>query len=110
MESFLLMSNARSGSTFLQSSLSALGAIGDFEFSLRPYSTPRTNQKFLSLGVEDMAAEIHRLLGVEYSICGSKFVLPPYDYLSADDIAQLLRASKRISKPIHLVRHYWDLL
>ena len=108
--SFLLMSNARAGSSYLQSSLSALGALGDFEFSLRPYNAPMPHQRFLSLGIDDIATEIRNSASVEHSICGSKLTLPLYDYLSSEEIAQLVRSCENISRPIHLVRHYWDLL
>jgi hypothetical protein len=108
--SFLLMSNARAGSSYLQSSLSALGAIGDFEFALRPYNPPMPHQRFMSLGVDDVASEIHTLASAEHSVYGSKLTLPIYDYLSEKEINQLYHSCKNIHRPIHLVRHYWDLL
>ena len=104
------MSNARAGSSYLQSSLSALGAIGDFEFSLRPYNLPMPHQRFLSLGIDDIASEISNSTGVEHLIYGSKLTLPIYDYLSQEEINQILHSCKNIQHPIHLVRHYWDLL
>lgn len=107
---FLIMSNARAGSSYFQSSLSALGAVGDFEFSLRPFSPPRPHQRFLSAGIEDVASEIRSAFGANHVACGSKLTLPIYEYLTQDDIEQLARSCRNISRPIHLVRDYWELL
>jgi hypothetical protein len=107
---FLIMSNARAGSSYLQSSLSALGAIGDFEFSLRPYNSPMPHQRFISLGIDDIASEARNSTSLEHAVYGSKLTLPIYDFLSQKDVNQILYSCKNIHQPIHLVRHYWDLL
>jgi hypothetical protein len=107
---FLLMSNARSGSSYLQSTLSTLGVVGDFEFSLRPYNTPMPHQQFLSLGIDDIASKIRNSIKSEYKMIGSKLTLPIYDYLSDEEVSILFQSCRNIAYPIHLVRHYWDVL
>ncbi|MDO8788021.1 MAG: hypothetical protein Q7J42_08110 [Sulfuritalea sp.] len=107
---FLIMSNARSGSSYFQSSLSAMGAVGDFEFALRPYGTPMPHQKFICHGILDVATELQKHFEPEVPIFGSKLTIPIYDFLSDEEIKTIVKSCRNISRPIHLVRHYWDLL
>lgn len=108
---YLIMSNARAGSSHFQATLSAIGAKSDFEYALKPYGPPASHQRFLSHGIDDMARDISGK--VDWGGCktfGSKLTLPIYDFLADEEVAGIVHAARHVRKPMHLVRHYGDLL
>ncbi|MDO8788020.1 MAG: hypothetical protein Q7J42_08105 [Sulfuritalea sp.] len=116
-ELFLLLSNARSGSTYVATTLSSVGARCNFEYSLKSYSpVPVNGNLHLLSGITDIYISIYVLTTTELEPgvilpFGAKLTLPIYDYLPETSVRLIEYACHSVSlKRIHLVRDYWDLL
>jgi len=108
---FLALSNARSGSTYLQSLISAIEGVScDYEYSLKAYSdNPSPNRRIIRHGISNIHSDIIQHLPAS-SCVGSKLVLPLYEFLSDEEVLEINSSIPVEIKIIHLTRNYWDLL
>lgn len=107
---FLIAGNARSGSTWLETSLGDLpGVFTDLEFVWRPSFAPQ----FVHYVIEDEGASFRRALlelSPDARVIGSKFVADPHRLYPIGREHELLDALDADIRVIHLTRSYFDML
>lgn len=102
---FLIVSNMRSGSTWLQGMLGSLPSVfSDYEFKWRP-TYPASPVHWVINGPECNIARALDSMAPEASIVGSKLVLDPV-HLSIQEFADLSKTLASDIRIIHLSRNY----
>lgn len=107
---FIVLANARSGTTYLQSLIASLpGVATDFEYAWKPYGTRLELHRFISDGMPDVFEDIRKLFPTA-AIAGSKFVLPILEYHSDEVVEEIVSSFSGEGSTIHLIREHWDIL
>ncbi|GIX46861.1 MAG: hypothetical protein KatS3mg131_1072 [Candidatus Tectimicrobiota bacterium] len=107
---FLCVSNVRTGSTWVETSLAALPDVhADYEIKWRPAYPPRP----LHLVIPDATwrcREQLRQLSATAPVVGSKLVLDPYAMLSRSEIEALLATIEPDIRIVFLTRDYFSII
>lgn len=107
---FMVLANARSGTTYLQSLLSSLpGVATDYEYGWKSYGATMELHRIISDGIPDVFSDI-RSFFPDIECCGSKFVLPIHHYHSDTEVENIVASFQGDGVVIHLIRDQWDIL
>ena len=109
-KAFLIISNARAGSTFLMTSLGALpGIFADYQLSWRTRLSPNPVEIVIPGPGYDCKKFLEGL-GPQSQVVGSKLTLSPIELLKAEDAKGLSACIDPQIRILHLTRNYWDIL
>jgi len=107
---FLIISNARAGSTYLMTSLGALpGVFTDYQLSWRTRLSPSPVEIVIP-GPGYDCRELLEGLNAGSRVVGSKLTLTSGALLTAEDVNGLSTCIDPHIRILNLTRHYWEIL